>query len=66
MRGNPNEAIAAAFRVPDISAQVLQLLQQMMRDTTELMGASEASLGTVHPGQHLGHYRGAERDRRPA
>ena len=24
-------------------------LQQMMRDTTELMGASEASLGTVHP-----------------
>ena len=49
MRGNPNEAIAAAFRVPDISAQVLQLLQQMMRDTTELMGASEASLGTVHP-----------------
>lgn len=28
MRGNPNEAIAAAFRAPDISAQVLQLLKQ--------------------------------------
>ena len=49
MRGNPNEAIAAAFRAPDISAQVLQLLRQMMTDTTELMGASEASLGTVRP-----------------
>lgn len=49
MRGNPNEAIAAAFRAPDISAQVLQLLRQMMTDTMELMGASEASLGTVRP-----------------
>ena len=33
MRGNPNEAIAAAFRAPDIYAQVLQLLRQMMTDT---------------------------------
>ena len=49
MRGNPNEAIAAAFRAPDISAQVLQLLKQMMTDTAELMGASEAALGTVNP-----------------
>ena len=49
MRGNPNDAIAAAFRAPDISAQVLQLLKQMMTDTAELMGASEAALGTVNP-----------------
>ena len=49
MRGNPNEAIAAAFHAPDISAQVLQLLKQMMTDTAELMGASEAALGTVNP-----------------
>lgn len=49
MRGNPNEAIAAAFKAPDISAQVLQLLKQMMTDTMELMGASEAALGTVRP-----------------
>ena len=34
---------------PDISAQVLQLLKQMMTDTAELMGASEAALGTVNP-----------------
>lgn len=49
MRGNPNEAVAAAFKAPDISAQVLQLLKQMMTDTMELMGASEAALGTVRP-----------------
>ncbi|MGI6180840.1 MAG: hypothetical protein ACOYIE_02030 [Agathobaculum sp.] len=49
MRGNPNEAVAAAFRAPDISAQVLGLLKQMMTDTAELMGASEAALGTVRP-----------------
>ena len=49
MRGNPNEAIAAAFKAPDISAQVLGLLKQMMNDTAELMGASEAALGTVRP-----------------
>ena len=49
MRGNPNEAIAAAFKAPDISGQVLGLLKQMMTDTAELMGASEAALGTVRP-----------------
>src|SRR5699024_8676519 len=49
MRGNPNEAIATAFKAPDISSQVLGLLKQMMTDTAELMGASEASLGTVKP-----------------
>ena len=47
MRGNPNEAIATAFRAPEISTQVLGLLNQMMKDTMELMGASEAALGTV-------------------
>ena len=49
MRGNPNEAIATAFKAPDISSQVLSLLKQMMNDTAELMGASEAALGTVKP-----------------
>lgn len=49
MRGNPNEAIATAFKAPDISAQVLLLLRQMMRDTAELIGASEAALGSVRP-----------------
>lgn len=49
MRGNPNDAIATAFRAPDISSQVLLLLKQMMTDTAELMGASEAALGTIRP-----------------
>ncbi len=49
MRGNPNEAILAAFRAPDISAQVMPLLSQMMEDTMELMGASDAALGNVKP-----------------
>lgn len=49
MHGNPNEAILTAFRAPDISAQVLTVLRQMMRDTMELMGASDAALGNVAP-----------------
>lgn len=49
MRGNPNEAIMSAFQAPEISAQVMALLQQMMKDTMELMGASDASLGNVKP-----------------
>ena len=49
MRGNPNEAILSAFRAPDISTQVMALLSQMMKDTMELMGASDATLGNVKP-----------------
>ena len=49
MRGNPNEAIVTAFQAPDISAQVMPLLEQMIKDTMELMGASDATLGNVRP-----------------
>ena len=49
MRGNPNDAFLSAFKAPDISGQVLALLRQMMSDTMELMGASDASLGNVTP-----------------
>lgn len=49
MRGNPNEAVASAFRAPDVSTQVMNVLQRMMKDTMELMGASDATLGTVTP-----------------
>lgn len=49
MRGNPNDAFLSAFKAPDISAQVMALLRQMMSDTMELMGASDASLGNVTP-----------------
>lgn len=49
MRGNPNEAIVSAFHAPEISTQVMALLRQMMKDTMELMGASDAVLGNVKP-----------------
>ncbi len=49
MRGNPNEAIVSAFQAPEISTQVMALLSQMMKDTMELMGASDATLGNVKP-----------------
>lgn len=49
MRGNPNEAILTAFKAPDISAHVMTVLQQMIKDTMELMGASDAALGNVSP-----------------
>ena len=49
MRGNPTEAIMSAFQAPEISTQVIALLNQMMKDTMELMGASDASLGNVRP-----------------
>lgn len=49
VRGNPNDAILSAYKAPDISGQVLTLLQRMMEDTMELMGASDAVLGNVTP-----------------
>ena len=49
MRGNPTEAIMSAFQAPEISVQVMALLSQMMKDTMELMGASDAALGNVRP-----------------
>lgn len=49
MRGNPNEAILSAFRAPDISGQVMPLLERMISQTMELMGASDAALGNVAP-----------------
>ena len=49
MRGNPNEAIVTAFQAPDISEQVMTLLEQMKRDTMEVMGASDTALGNVKP-----------------
>ena len=49
MRGNPSEAIITAFQAPDVSAQVMALIQQMIEDTMELMGASDAALGNVKP-----------------
>ncbi len=49
MRGNPSEAIITAFQAPNISSEVMALIQQMIEDTMELMGASDTALGNVKP-----------------
>lgn len=47
--GNPNEAIASSFKGYDMSAQVLQLVDQTVSYTKEFMGANDAALGNVNP-----------------
>ncbi len=47
--GNPNEAIASAFRGADMSNQVLVLIDKVIQYTLEFMGASDAALGNINP-----------------
>lgn len=47
--GNPNDAVATGFRAPDMSAQVMQLIEVLTQKTLEFMGASDAALGTITP-----------------
>nr|DAE11376.1 MAG TPA: Portal protein dodecamer 3.3A [Myoviridae sp. ctWiL39] len=47
--GNPNEAIAAGFRAPDMSYQVMELVDKTVSMTRDFMGASDAALGNVRP-----------------
>lgn len=47
--GNPNDAVAAGFRAPDMSAQVLELIRFLKDETVEAVGASDAALGNVKP-----------------
>ncbi len=47
--GNPNEAIASAFRGADVSNQVLVLIDKMIQYTLEFLGASDAALGNINP-----------------
>ena len=47
--GNPNEAIASAFRGADVSSQVLVLIDKMIQYTLEFLGASDAALGNINP-----------------
>ena len=49
VNGNPNDAIASAFRTPDMSNQVLAVVDSTINYTKELMGASDAALGNVRP-----------------
>ena len=47
--GNPNEAILSSFRSPDMSNQVLELVQRTIDYTRDFMGASDAALGNIRP-----------------
>ncbi len=49
VRGNPNDAVASAFRPGDMSAHVFQLVDRTMAYTKECIGASDAALGNVNP-----------------
>ena len=47
--GNPNDAVASAFRAPDMSGQVLDLVERTISMTRDFMGASDAALGNIKP-----------------
>ena len=47
--GNPNEAVASGFRGADMSSQVFTLIDKMIQNTLEFMGASDAALGNINP-----------------
>ena len=47
--GDPNRAVATGFRAPDMSAQVLQMIDKVIAYTRDTMGASDTVLGNVRP-----------------
>lgn len=47
--GDPAEAIFSAWKSPDMSAYVTQLIDSTIKYTKDLMGASDAALGNVNP-----------------
>lgn len=49
VEGNVNEAVAAAFKMPDMNGQVMELVEKTMTYTKEYMGASDATLGNIRP-----------------
>lgn len=49
VEGNVSEAVASAFKMPDMSSQVMELVEKTMNYTKEYMGASDATLGNIRP-----------------
>lgn len=47
IEGNVNDAIATAFKMPDMSGAVMELVEKTMLYTKEYMGATDAALGNV-------------------
>lgn len=49
VEGGINDAVTSAFKMPDMSGQVMELVEKTMQYTKEYMGASDASLGNIRP-----------------
>ncbi len=47
--GNPSDVVATAFRAPDMSAQLVEIVDKTIAYTKEFMGASDTALGNVAP-----------------
>lgn len=47
--GDPTTAIASAYRAPDMSAQLIDMVDKTVSMTRDFMGASDAALGNVKP-----------------
>lgn len=49
VNGPVESAVAKGVEMPDMSAQVMQLIDKVIDDTRDTMGASDAALGNVNP-----------------
>lgn len=48
VNGNVTDAVATAFKMPDMSSQVMELVEKTMSYTKEYMGATDAMLGNIN------------------
>ncbi len=49
VEGGINDAVASAFKMPEMSNQIMELVEKTMQYTKEYMGASDATLGNLRP-----------------
>lgn len=49
VEGGVTDAVATAFKMPDMSGAVMELVEKTMAYTKEYMGASDAMLGNIRP-----------------
>lgn len=49
VNGSPSDAVAKGVEMPDMSSQVMALIDKVMEYTRDTMGASDAALGNVNP-----------------
>ena len=49
VNGDPSAAVAGSFRAPEMSAQVMTVVERIINYTRDMMGASDAALGNINP-----------------